>query len=488
MGTEEAEMQQTLKLIAAFFHWIDRRFTNLRKVIENRNLTAGIKELAKAIKDQNATVYYPKGENIDAALKKKLLDAGIAFIPEKDSEGREGLVVSKGCLDRIREINNECLIEQSMYYQAVGAKKMEDVLARDKAFKDKGVFELDNLSYYDMKCLKDKCNDISRGFTVGIDRNENGTYRMVLRQSKVFEINPKKTDFCEAAARYIMSLYGPNRDTKMQQIDDDTRTDLEVSKLIDDKEEFWMASQDRTDRYLHFYPTYDEDMNKTGYKFEYWERKEDKEHSGNEKASSFECLSSHDDIDKDFDIQLLRASDCIKNKVIIKDPMQFTEHMHSPEKKYQSDRTEKTVQQAIVAEGEKMLTKKINVMIKTTAFKDKEKISAKEAFERYRKNYVTIMEALKEGKVPDGYHEADMQELATIVMNQQMDIDSYVFAMQKFQAIDIDSRDAKTYSKGSVKESEQDLDQIIRKDNLKDKNKKKTESRDEDEKEHDHSF
>ena len=495
MRAAETEMQQTLKLIAAVFHWLDRRFENLRKILENYNLTAGIKELAKAIKDKNAVVYYVRGEGLDAAVKKKMLQAGIAFIPEKDADGREALVVSRGSLDRINEINDQCLIEQSMFYQAVGGKRMEDVLARDKGFKNKGIFELDGLSFYDMECLKNKCNDISKGFTVGIDKNEDDTYRVVLRQSKVFEINPKKTDFCEAAARYVMSLYGPNRETKMKQIDDDSRTDLEISKKRDEKKEFWVVSQDRTDQYIHFFPSYDEDHNITGYQFEYQERKADKElNRDNQKSSGYECMSMHDDSEKTFDVEFIRAADRLKNKVIITDPTQFAEHLNTPEKKYQTDRTEKTIHQAVVSEGEKMLTNKINTMIKTTAFKEKEKLSAKEAFDRYRKNYVEIMEALKEGKVPDGYNEADMQELATIVYNQDMKLDDYKFAMQKFATLDIDARDAKAYSKEKVEESEKNLDSVIRKDSLKDRDNSKTDRKNksdhddkgDDEMEHDH--
>ena len=89
MRAAETEMQQTLKLIAAVFHWLDRRFENLRKILENYNLTAGIRELAKAIKDKNAVVYYVRGEGLDAAVKKKMLQAGIAFIPERmQTEGK----------------------------------------------------------------------------------------------------------------------------------------------------------------------------------------------------------------------------------------------------------------------------------------------------------------------------------------------------------------------------------------------------------------
>ena len=159
-------------------------------------------------------------------------------------------------------------------------------------------------------------------------------------------------------------------------------------------------------------------------------------------------MSTFDSKDPDYEVELIRATDRIKNKVIIDDPDTFNEHLSTLNRTVEPERMEKSYHQAQVAKGEKELTDKMNVMIKNS-FGDK-RMSPQEAFRRYREDFINIMEHLKAGKVPDGFAEADMKDLQVIVDKREMNLNDYDLAISKYKAMDIEGRDSKAKSREEI--------------------------------------
>ncbi|MGN0241966.1 MAG: hypothetical protein ACI4CS_09795, partial [Candidatus Weimeria sp.] len=266
-GTPEAGMQETMRLTKAWAEIIEKILNYFARREENREKNAGMRELAKRVREGHGVNFPIQGEGIADMVKAEFLRNGIA----KFDTGRTSVLIDDADLDKAREIQRRCLIAKSNYYQVVGYEEMENAIAGNPKIHDKGVTEIKDLSFYEMECLKHKCNDISKGFTVGVREKEDGRYDLIIRSNKLYEKNPVKTDFCEASARFIMSLYGPNSEIKTKQIEDDAKTDALIADLKNDGKEHWLVSADNPNRYVHFYPLLDEEGNVKKSMFEYKE-------------------------------------------------------------------------------------------------------------------------------------------------------------------------------------------------------------------------
>lgn len=472
----EKQMNLTLRLIAAIADFVARAMEADAKKQINRDKYAGIRNLGKAIGEGRGTVYTIQGNGLEAAVKQRLDEKGIFYLPS--GNGDSGILIDRADRDAVAAVNRECLIAKSNYYQVVGKDEMEDAIARSPKIKDKGILEIKGLSFYEMECLKHKCNDISKGFTVGVQQQENGTYNMVVRTGKVYEYDPERTDFCEAAARYAMSLYGPNFQVKVQQIQDDARTDVLIAGLKDDDKEHWLMSANRSDRYVHFIPERDENGNITKHRFEYVELSK---HIGKNGRPIWtpEVKNERDSNDQDYEVELLRATDRINDKVIIDDPVVFGEMMTSPEKVVDTDRKQKTFEQARTAEGERIIADKINVMIKNSGLIDMSKLTPQQAFEKYRAEFAMILTAAKERKFLDGYDKKDVVDITHTAIEHNMDLGAYEEAMDRWNAMNIDEREAKRQRVKTVEASKEETDRQIRKENISEKRR----SRDDEERE-----
>lgn len=456
----EKGMQETMQMTRAWALVIAKILEYIARRKENRDKTAGIRDLAKCIREGHGVSNFAiQGKGMAEMVKAELLRKGIPYF----ETGPDSILIKNIDLDKVKETNRSCLITRCNYYQVVGADEMENAIARNAKIKDKGVTEITGLSFYEMECLKHKCNDISKGFTVGVKGTEDGTYDILIRSNKIYEYDPKRTDFCEASSRFIMSLYGPNSQTKIKQIEDDAKTDKLIAGLKNNDKEHWLVSADDPSRYVHFYPIKDDENNLLKTRFEYCERYPGKDKNGKFVMLS-KTLNTRDSDEADYEVELVRATDRIKNKAIINDQTEFEEHLSTLERTVNPDRTEKSEYQAHIAMGERELTDKINVMIKTS-FDDKER-SPVEMFRRYREDFCKIMEFLQQGKVPDGFAEKDMEELQAIVEKRDMNLNDYTMALEKYKQMEISGRDARVMSKDKVQASRNETDSALRKDKL----------------------
>lgn len=473
-GTAEKGMQETMRLSREWADIIAKILEYIARRQENRDKTAGMRELARWLKEGHGCINQPiQGKGMAEMVKQELLSQHIPFF----ETGPDSILIKNTDQEKVKEINRQCLLTRGNYYQVAGADDLENAIARNSKIKDKGITEIKGLSFYEMECLKHKCNDVSKGFTVGVRERDDGKFDLVVRSNKVYEYNPERTDFCEASARYAMSLYGPNSQTKIKQIEDDARTDVLIAGLKEDENEHWLVSADDPTRYVHFYPVKDAEGNIENTRFDYVERYPVKGRDGQPVMKDVH-MSTFDSKDPNYEVELIRATDRIKNKVIIDDPDTFNEHLSTLNRTVEPERMEKSYHQAQVAKGEKELTDKMNVMIKNS-FGDK-RMSPQEAFRRYREDFINIMEHLKAGKVPDGFAEADMKDLQVIVDKREMNLNDYDLAISKYKAMDIEGHDAKAKSKEEIASSRENTNKALRKDDLKKKQQNMTKEKEKD--------
>lgn len=460
--TAQKNMNNATKVMTAATQALINFMNSIAKILEDRGRYAPQREMARWIKNGGGILDYKiQGRGISGMLENELKKAEIIYF--KTSDGN--LVIRNCDLEKINDINRKCLVARSNYYQEVGLDEFENAIA-DSDIENKELFKVQGLSYVEMECLKRKCNDISRGFMVGVKKNEEtGQYDVAVYGKKVCEYNPERTDFCEAGLAYAFSLYGPNQETKMQQILDDAEMDKTIAGLRDKEGMHYLVSDIDPSKYVMF----SKDTSTGALEFEYCERRKNKE--GKWETEIKQRLDTND---KDFDVELIRCTDQIKNKVLLDNDTDFTAFLNNSLEKT-TDRLNKTKEQRAISNAESKFADKINVMIKNRHFKDSgnDELTSEQKFNLYRKEVKTIVENMKSGTTPFGYEEADMNELKDIFKDAGVDIRDYDQAISAFTDMNIETYIPEKKTREEVDKSAKRMDEFIRKDNL------ETSSRDE---------
>lgn len=453
--TAQKNMNNATKVMTAATQALINFMQAIAKILEDRGRYAPQREMAKWIKNGGGILDYKiQGRGISGMFENELKKAKVIYF--KTSDGN--LMIRNCDLNKINDINRKCLVARSNYYQEVGLDEFEDAIA-DSDIEDKELFKIHGLSYIEMECLKRKCNDISRGFMVGVKKNEEtGQYDVAVYGKKVCEYNPERTDFCEAGLAYAFSLYGPNQETKMQQILDDAEMDKTIAGLRNKEGMYYLVSDIDPSKYVMF----SKDSSKGALEFEYCER-----HKNKDGKWETEIKQRLDTSDKDFDVELVRCTDQIKNKVLLDNDTDFTAFLNNSLEKTTS-RLEKTREQRAISNAESKFADKINVMIKTVNFKDgnNKELSSEQKFNLYRNEVKKIVQGIKTGQTPLGYEDTDMKELGDIFKDAGVDIREYDQAISAFTDMNIETYIPEKKTKEEVKRSTDKMDEFIRKDRM----------------------
>ena len=350
------------------------------------------KEFAKWIRKGGECCFYEVQGSCKQELIKELRNKGIPYL-ELNNNPNE-IIIKAPDLEDIREINRSILVSKANYFQEVDGVEMEDVIARFDKIQDKTVFTIKDINEYEKQVVKNKCNDISRGFMVGVTNTEYGEelnqnkYTVTVMADKVYIPDTEKKDFCKAYLEAIFSLYGQNAVKKQMEIESDKKIEGMIDEIkSSDETKFIIGTKDTN--FKHYV-----EMNKEGF-LAYTV-------GTNKKGEKIETLQgSCKKYDINYDSELQRYLDTIKSKAILINSEQLGQYITGA-KIFDSLRNEKTYDEEKISELESQACNIINEAVKTKMIDNNMKFNdPQEAFSYYARESVKLMNAAIEGKSID---------------------------------------------------------------------------------------
>lgn len=423
----ELNAKNSANFMKAVADTIAKLLASLADYLEKEAMFAPQKTLAQWIRQGGGvTAYHVQGKCMNE-LKYELDKRGLAYLEVKN----EVLLVKEPDIQEIVESNRKILIARCNYFQEVDAKEMEDAIARIDKMKDKEIFTMKGLNKYEVEVLKNKCNNISSGFMVGISKvntpeanssENNALFDVSIPCGKLMVSDAEKEDFCKSYLEMVFSLYGPNNGIKMKQIDADEKIDLQVETLKGTEQVKYVVGADDKN------PKKFIELNEHG--FEYYET--DIIDGGRNDRQVFRCDIS----DPNYDAELQRCMDRIFNKAIVP-ANELDDHLLSEEFNVNSDRPRRTKEQYEYHLAEAELTNKINQMIKQkferegTIFQN-----TQEKFDTYIKEAEQIITTIQKGGTLRDYLPEEAAALQNICEKHDYKLSKYHginMAIGKFQ-------------------------------------------------------
>ena len=435
----EKTMEQTGKVIREFFRLLAERLKALAEKAEFSQQTAAMRELAKLCESgQGLTEYTVKG--IDRGqLIAKLKEIGFAAVEMSDTSDK--MLIRTADRDSIYDLNVELNLAKGNYYNEVSIKHFETAIAEadNKMVKDKRVIEIDGLDRYQMEVLKNKCNDITRGFTVGTDEAIDGTGKIVIRAQNAFTQNLKEkhTDFAKAYLKSVISLYGPNMMEKMAEIDADKEIDDKVAELKNDPDSYYLISVDDKTKYIELGNT----------DFQYYKINKD----GKEQIQMQVEKSN-----PNYEYELQRCMDEIKNRAIISSREELDKHLSTKSRTVDTIRPERNQEAINKAAANDILIAKIDEMIRPVAETVVQKDGAYEAFRFYEQSSADVLDQAINGH-DHGFKEEDIMQIKDELDKRGTYVFDYSECERRLRDIQAIEREAQKYKKKEVDKAREDF-------------------------------
>lgn len=410
--------QSELQTIRSFAQVLYSFWMNLATYLEEHAKTQAQREMARYIRGGGQMgAYQIRGTgDITGELKMRLEEEGICYI---NSTEPSVIFIREPDLMRIQEINKEINIARCNYFQEVDAEKLEAAIAKSDFIKEKGIISLNGLDKYEAEVLKNKCNNITKGFMVGTKKNPNGTIDLSIRADMVS--SDKKIDFCKAYLLANLSLYGINHETKKKQIEEDEIIDRALSQTnLTENVIYVTGSHDENKRqYI--------EINNTGFKFHQIYKDS---RSGKWIEKSNEDNAEFSFKDPNAKEELWRAMDRIYDKTIVTDIKGLEKYITSGISNGRTSRKNKD--QVLYSQGEKDIAEVIDKMIDSKISEDDIHFESNDQLFNYYKNEAgKIMSYLAEGEPVEGYKNGDLQILCQIAQDKRMDLSKYTKVAEK---------------------------------------------------------
>ena len=211
-----------------------------------------------------------------------------------------------------------------------------------------------------------------------------------------------RNDFSKAYLEMTFSLYGPNMDTKIRQIEADMKLNEVLKKSRGTKKELYLCGAEDNTRYMKI----DEDG------FKYYECAYDSE--GKEQAI-LKAEVGADDFN--YDEQIQKYSDQFRDCVFVDNFDMVQAHLATEKVILHTDRPKRTPEQDIISSFESQLARKMDVIIKkhileiAASGENQLPVRGADAFNRYQEEAAKIIESLAENKIPEGYNHNDIAEI-----------------------------------------------------------------------------
>ena len=421
---DDKNLQESMRFVRAMEDVIKKFLEMLASYLEEYGRNSAQKEIARYIRNGGELYSYSiQGDKVGGTieeLKNSLDREGIPYV-ELDNQP-ERILIRPEDRERIREVNREVLVAKSNYYQEVEASKLERAIYSAPFIKEKNILTIHSLNKYEAEVLKNKCNDISKGFMVGTEKNADGTVNIsVHTQHLHHDSNDKRKDFCRAFVETQLSLYGPNNLIKRNQIDLDAEIDKQVASLKGTNVTHYIISAYDKKGYIEI----NED------RFEFHRRR-----PGPNGTMQDTIMESCPIDDPDYEMELQRAMDRIYDKVVINDPDLLARHLSTKDKIVQTDRPRRTVKQNATSVAEHMTARQIDRMIKAKFDSDPaiSALSPDEYFELYTNEAARILDAAIKDEPCEGYDHARVHAITGIFETYETDIKSYTSVVSQIKS------------------------------------------------------
>ncbi len=419
--------------------------TALAEYIDAEARYAPQKEMAKWIKNHGQCYAYHVQGNCANELKNELNERNIPYIDLMDGKT---LIIKEPDAKALHEINHEILVAKANYYQSVDQDMMEDIFAKSNLIKDKDIITIHDLSDYQCEVLKNKCNDITKGFMVGIEEESPGRFAVSIHAPRAYNPNPEKVDLCKAFAEMTYSLYGNNADIKASQIEADKKLDEEIAALKDSHATKYVIGVDDPKRYL--------EINAQGFEF----------HRQVFTGKGIQDIEEKfvDKNDPAYEVELQKALDTINNKKLLSSHDELVEHLSTKKRNFETDRPEKSDMQARVSKMEKNIIDKADRMVKEGPMAEKIKdMTPSDAFKAYQHEMNSIISAAIEERELPGYQTKDIKKIKEEFMEAEVPPEDYRQTTKWLESFNIEqhratTRDKKKEKKLDDKEASRDDD------------------------------
>ena len=457
MAKEVAEMSfdNMAKLNDSMIDALKKFMNKLMGIIgANDNKDKPAKALAKWITKGNPVAYYPIQGDCVGELKACLRKNHVPFI----SCDNNGIIVKtsddviNNDLEYVQELNHDILLAKGNYFQEADIRDFEDAIAHHKDAEHQNVFVVKNLDAYELEVLKNKCNNIAKGFTVAHGKSAMNPELndVCIMSQRIFTLKKEdktkydgskyKKDFCRAYLQAALSLYGPNEDIKKKQIDDDAAFDKEVAALKNNNNTKYIVGQYDDKRYIA--------LTAEGFTFY------DYNNAKNPIMSKFNIT----DINYKGELQV--AMDCIYNKILIDNTDTLNKHLSGDFKELKSERAMRTKEQVAISKAESDISIKIDEMIKDRIaekhpeLSDSQKIekNADKIFNIYRKEASRILESIKDNKELPEYKVEDIKQIKSCLDKANIDTKAYEKAVEKMRSFETDIYKARPYANKEINE------------------------------------
>lgn len=359
---------------------------------------AHVREFAKWIKNGGECCFYRCAGDCKNELKAELIKRNIAFI-ELTNNNNE-IIIKAPDLETVQEINRSILIGKQNYYQEVDSVELEDAFARIDKIENKEIISLHSLTDYAVEEIKNKCNDISKGFMVGISKEENDLYGISVSATKVLA-EKDKNDFCKAYLSAMQSLYGKNAYVKAEQLEFDIKTAKKIAELKNTGEvKFVVGAND-------FNPKKYIEINSEGF-IAYSAAK-----APNGDITE-RVIGSCNVNDINYESELQRHIDSIMDITILDNSVELNKFLTS-NNDFNSERPVKTEMEEKTSAADKDIVGCIDNMIKDKIETEGLKFTtSQDAFTFYTQESIKIMNAIAEDKPLFSYKPEDLKNLSQI--------------------------------------------------------------------------
>ena len=239
MGNQQEAMGEQFKDgVANFFKWLELFMKTHAQQKEASKQYAFASAIDKHLQGKDNTVigYSVSDNEIRDKLKAELKHDNIPFIEMK--MGRETVIVIRDIDEQNFELaKNGVQTIVGNYYQEMDKLEMANIFEKyspfDKHPAEKQFLEFSELDPTFAHILRNKCNDLARGFMVGTEI-EDGKAELIVQGKKVINLENSghgdlySRDVCRAFLAATLAYGGPNREKNIKQIEADDKTELEI--------------------------------------------------------------------------------------------------------------------------------------------------------------------------------------------------------------------------------------------------------------------
>lgn len=408
-------------------------------------------------------------------LAQELRKKDMPFI-EYNVNGRTVLAIRDCDAEEFAKVQEQTKINEQRYFQMVGKEEMAATFEGSQRIpeKDKKFLTIDGMDKTMAQMLANKCNDITKGFMVGINKNEKSTDLMVHAKRTIVLGKPQgknvySQDFCRAYLAAAFSGYGPNREKNMEQLKIDENLNKKI-KEFDGPGEMWITGQDDVDTVIK--------VTEQGFERMLVEPGFDED---GKSVTTYKIVEKHDFDEENYIKNLDVALAGIFDEVILTSKDETDKHISGVEKQH-SERPQKTKDERKRSFNETVVCDKADYLIKealekTPFFKERDPVAQ---FDEYRRMAHQLFEGILVNNRPVWIETQKFEEFKTVLKERDFDVKEYMEGIDhSMDGQAIESKSAKQVLTEEEHRKEKQMEEFKKKEKSRERQQKKEQKKDE---------